>query len=69
MVNIECLKILTSGVWAVEALDRYNKPVNFSVRQENPKNKKTFRCAVVYISKLREKNLDIDFMVDDNVVD
>ncbi|MBU3188340.1 hypothetical protein K9O30_03040 [Clostridium bowmanii] len=47
----------------------YNKPVNFSVRQENPKNKKTFRCAVVYINKLREKNVDVDFMVDDNVVD
>lgn len=47
----------------------YNKPVNFSVRQENPKDKKTFRCAVVYIGKLREKNVDVDFMVDDNVVD
>ncbi|MBU3182537.1 hypothetical protein [Clostridium psychrophilum] len=47
----------------------YNKPVNFSVRQENPKNKKTFRCAVVYINKLREKNVDIDFIADDNMVD
>ncbi|MBX4264520.1 hypothetical protein K1726_07760 [Clostridium estertheticum] len=28
----------------------YNRPVNFSVRQENPKNKKTFRCTVVYIN-------------------
>ncbi|MCB2362006.1 hypothetical protein, partial [Clostridium estertheticum] len=47
----------------------YNKPVNFSVRQENPKNKKTFRCAVVYISKLREKNVDVDFIADDNMID
>ncbi|MCB2308741.1 hypothetical protein LGL08_19455 [Clostridium estertheticum] len=47
----------------------YNKPVNFSVRQENPKNKKTFRCAVVYINKLREKNVDIDFIADDNMID
>jgi len=47
----------------------YNKPVNFSVRQENPKNKKTFRCAVVYINKLREKNVDVDFIADDNMVD
>ncbi|MCB2294318.1 hypothetical protein LGK95_12435 [Clostridium algoriphilum] len=47
----------------------YNKPVNFSVRQENPKDKKTFRCAVVYIKKLREKNVDVDFIADDNMVD
>ncbi|MBU3110190.1 hypothetical protein [Clostridium lacusfryxellense] len=47
----------------------YNKPVNFSVRQELPKNKKTFRCAVIYINKLREKNVDIDFIADDNMVD
>ena len=47
----------------------YNKPVNFSVRQELPKNKKTFRCAVVYINKLREKNVDVDFIADDNMVD
>ncbi|MBU3160825.1 hypothetical protein KPL37_13850 [Clostridium frigoris] len=47
----------------------YNKPVNFSVRQENPKNKKTFRCAVVYINKLREKNVDVDFIADDNMID
>jgi hypothetical protein len=47
----------------------YNKPVNFSVKQENPKDKKTFRSAVVYIDKLKEKNVDIDFMADDNMVD
>ncbi|MCB2297898.1 hypothetical protein [Clostridium tagluense] len=47
----------------------YNKPVNFSVRLENPKDKKTFRSAVVYIGKLREKNVDIDFMADDNMVE
>lgn len=47
----------------------YNKPVNFSVRLENPKDRKTFRCAVIYIGKLREKNVDIDFMVDDDMVD
>jgi hypothetical protein len=47
----------------------YNKPVNFSVRLENPKDRKTFRSAVIYIGKLREKNVDIDFMADDNVVD
>ena len=46
----------------------YNKPVNFSVRQENPKDKKTFRCAVVYINKLREKNVDVDFIADDTMV-
>jgi hypothetical protein len=45
----------------------YNKPVNFSVRLENPKDRKTFRSAVIYISKLREKNVDIDFMVDDDM--
>lgn len=47
----------------------YNKPVNFSVRLGNPKDKKTFRSAVVYINKLREKNVDIDFMVDDDMGD
>ncbi|MCB2290414.1 hypothetical protein LGK97_11615 [Clostridium sp. CS001] len=47
----------------------YNKPVNFSVRLGNPKDKKTFRSAVIYINKLREKNVDIDFMVDDNMSD
>ena len=47
----------------------YNKPVNFSVRSGNPKDKKTFRSAVVYINKLREKNVDIDFMVDDDMGD
>ena len=47
----------------------YNKPVNFSVRAENPKDKKTFRSAVIYINKLREKNVDIDFMVDDDMGD
>jgi 5S rRNA maturation endonuclease (ribonuclease M5) len=45
----------------------YNKPVNFSVRLENLKDRKTFRSAVIYISKLREKNVDIDFMVDDDM--
>ena len=45
----------------------YNKPVNFSVRLENPKDKKTFRSAVIYIGKLREKNVDIDFMADDDM--
>jgi len=44
----------------------YNKPVNFAVRTGNLKDKKTFRSAVVYIDKLREKNVDIDFMVDDD---
>ena len=47
----------------------YNKPVNFSVRLENSKNKKTFRCAVIYINKLRAKNVDIDFIADVNMVD
>ena len=45
----------------------YNKPVNFSVRLENPKDRKTFRSAVIYVSKLREKNVDVDFMVDDRM--
>ncbi|MBV7273742.1 hypothetical protein JMF89_09725 [Clostridiaceae bacterium UIB06] len=42
----------------------YNKPTSFHVTNTFNGTKKTFRAAVLYVDKLKENNIDVDFMVE-----
>ncbi|WP_411681291.1 hypothetical protein [Clostridium thailandense] len=42
----------------------YNKPTSFHVANTFNGSKKTFRAAVLYVDKLIENNIDVDFMIE-----